>query len=209
MHLKLTCQQVLEQDTENQNSCQCSIFGACAHLCAIGYPPNERVWMWIGDCRPVIKRSLKKPVYICRCRHSFIIYYRISCLHLYFNSLLILPPPPYTHSWPVPQLEPSQIRLIVYQDCERRGRNVLFDSSTMKRGPEETPIPVSHAFTLLLHCVHCPSWQMGSNFSSVIYIALIIMITCRGFTGNQTLSRQAGRDSQEEVGHFEGACKGG
>uniref|UniRef100_H3DF84 Folliculin interacting protein 1 n=1 Tax=Tetraodon nigroviridis TaxID=99883 RepID=H3DF84_TETNG len=44
-------------------------------------------------------------------------------------------------SWPVPQLEPSQIRLIVYQDCERRGRNVLFDSSTMKRGPEETPVP--------------------------------------------------------------------
>ncbi|XP_067348109.1 folliculin-interacting protein 1 isoform X2 [Channa argus] len=41
-------------------------------------------------------------------------------------------------SWPLPQLEPSQIRLIVYQDCERRGRNVLFDSSTKKRGTEET-----------------------------------------------------------------------
>ncbi|XP_038563508.1 folliculin-interacting protein 1 isoform X2 [Micropterus salmoides] len=43
-------------------------------------------------------------------------------------------------SWPIPQLEPSQIRLIVYQDCERRGRNVLFDSSAKKRGTEETPI---------------------------------------------------------------------
>ncbi|XP_010731771.3 folliculin-interacting protein 1 isoform X2 [Larimichthys crocea] len=43
-------------------------------------------------------------------------------------------------SWPVPQLEPSQIRLIVYQDCERRGRNVLFDSNAKKRGTEETPI---------------------------------------------------------------------
>ncbi|CAL8365557.1 unnamed protein product [Lota lota] len=43
-------------------------------------------------------------------------------------------------SWPITQLEPSQIRLIVYQDCERRGRNVLFDSSAKKRGPEETPI---------------------------------------------------------------------
>ncbi|KAM9729343.1 folliculin-interacting protein 1 isoform 2-T2 [Menidia menidia] len=43
-------------------------------------------------------------------------------------------------SWPLPQLEPSQIRLIVYQDCERRGRNVLFDSNAKKRGPEETPI---------------------------------------------------------------------
>ncbi|XP_034033874.1 folliculin-interacting protein 1 isoform X2 [Thalassophryne amazonica] len=43
-------------------------------------------------------------------------------------------------SWPVPQLEPSQIRLIVYQDCERRGRNVLFDSNTKKRGTEETTV---------------------------------------------------------------------
>ncbi|TDH05087.1 hypothetical protein EPR50_G00140030 [Perca flavescens] len=43
-------------------------------------------------------------------------------------------------SWPVPQLEPSQIRLIVYQDCERRGRNVLFDSNAKKKGTEETPV---------------------------------------------------------------------
>ncbi|XP_031729931.1 folliculin-interacting protein 1 isoform X2 [Anarrhichthys ocellatus] len=43
-------------------------------------------------------------------------------------------------SWPIPQLEPSQIRLIVYQDCERRGRNVLFDSNAKKKGTEETPI---------------------------------------------------------------------
>ncbi|XP_029030141.1 folliculin-interacting protein 1 isoform X2 [Betta splendens] len=43
-------------------------------------------------------------------------------------------------SWPLPQLEPSQIRLIVYQDCERRGRNVLFDSNTKKRGAEEPSI---------------------------------------------------------------------
>ncbi|XP_037543795.1 folliculin-interacting protein 1 [Nematolebias whitei] len=42
-------------------------------------------------------------------------------------------------SWPLPQLEPSQIRLIVYQDCEKRGRNVLFDSNAKKRGTEETP----------------------------------------------------------------------
>ncbi|KAG8008530.1 Folliculin-interacting protein 1, partial [Nibea albiflora] len=48
-------------------------------------------------------------------------------------------------SWPVPQLEPSQIRLIVYQDCERRGRNVLFDSNAKKRGTEETPITSTEA----------------------------------------------------------------
>ncbi|XP_041656794.1 folliculin-interacting protein 1 isoform X2 [Cheilinus undulatus] len=48
-------------------------------------------------------------------------------------------------SWPVPQLEPGQIRLIVYQDCERRGRNVLFDSNVKKRGTEETPISSTEA----------------------------------------------------------------
>uniref|UniRef100_A0A4W6DX08 Folliculin interacting protein 1 n=1 Tax=Lates calcarifer TaxID=8187 RepID=A0A4W6DX08_LATCA len=53
-------------------------------------------------------------------------------------SLLCLLSLPF--SWPLPQLEPSQIRLIVYQDCERRGRNVLFDSNAKKRGTEETPI---------------------------------------------------------------------
>ncbi|XP_028573854.2 folliculin-interacting protein 1 isoform X1 [Podarcis muralis] len=36
-------------------------------------------------------------------------------------------------SWPLPEFDPSQIRLIVYQDCERRGRNVLFDSSAKRR----------------------------------------------------------------------------
>ncbi|XP_072302158.1 folliculin-interacting protein 1 isoform X2 [Eucyclogobius newberryi] len=43
-------------------------------------------------------------------------------------------------SWPVPQLEPCQIRLLVYQDCERRGRNVLFDSNAKKRGAEEANV---------------------------------------------------------------------
>ncbi|XP_066472439.1 folliculin-interacting protein 1 isoform X3 [Tiliqua scincoides] len=42
-------------------------------------------------------------------------------------------------SWPLPEFDPSQIRLIVYQDCERRGRNVLFDSSAKKR-IEDAPV---------------------------------------------------------------------
>ncbi|XP_019390608.1 PREDICTED: folliculin-interacting protein 1 isoform X1 [Crocodylus porosus] len=42
-------------------------------------------------------------------------------------------------SWPLPEFDPSQIRLIVYQDCERRGRNVLFDSS-VKRKSEDVPV---------------------------------------------------------------------
>ncbi|XP_030649617.1 folliculin-interacting protein 1 [Chanos chanos] len=43
-------------------------------------------------------------------------------------------------SWPAPELEPGQIRLIVYQDCERRGRHVLFDSTAKKRSAEEAPV---------------------------------------------------------------------
>nr|XP_020663445.1 folliculin-interacting protein 1 isoform X1 [Pogona vitticeps] len=38
--------------------------------------------------------------------------------------------------WPLPEFDPSQIRLIVYQDCERRGRNVLFDSSAKRRNED-------------------------------------------------------------------------
>ncbi|PKU36358.1 hypothetical protein llap_13338 [Limosa lapponica baueri] len=44
-------------------------------------------------------------------------------------------------SWPLPEFDPSQIRLIVYQDCERRGRNVLFDSSA-KRKIEDVSVSI-------------------------------------------------------------------
>ncbi|XP_075712554.1 folliculin-interacting protein 1 isoform X2 [Rhinoderma darwinii] len=36
-------------------------------------------------------------------------------------------------SWPSYEFDPSQIRLVVYQDCEKRGRNVLFDSSANRK----------------------------------------------------------------------------
>ncbi|XP_018111690.1 folliculin-interacting protein 1 isoform X3 [Xenopus laevis] len=42
----------------------------------------------------------------------------------------------YVFSWPSPEFDPSQIRLIVYQDCEKRGRNVLFDSNTKRKTDE-------------------------------------------------------------------------
>lgn len=45
-------------------------------------------------------------------------------------------------SWPLSEFDPNQIRLIVYQDCERRGRNVLFDSS-VKRKNEDMSVSVS------------------------------------------------------------------
>uniref|UniRef100_A0A3Q2X3I7 Folliculin interacting protein 1 n=1 Tax=Haplochromis burtoni TaxID=8153 RepID=A0A3Q2X3I7_HAPBU len=60
------------------------------------------------------------------------LFQKVFCYHIMMLLLM--------YSWPLPQLEPSQIRLIVYQDCERRGRNVLFDSAAKKRATEETPI---------------------------------------------------------------------
>ncbi|MEE6479279.1 hypothetical protein FKM82_012200 [Ascaphus truei] len=42
----------------------------------------------------------------------------------------------YVFSWPSPEFDPSQIRLTVYQDCEKRGRNVLFDSSAKRKAEE-------------------------------------------------------------------------
>ncbi|XP_038162747.1 folliculin-interacting protein 1 isoform X1 [Cyprinodon tularosa] len=74
-----------------------------------------------------------------------------TLFHKLFNKKNALSPPPRcskegpAFSWPLPQLEPSQIRLIVYQDCERRGRNVLFDSNAKKRGTEETPVTSTEA----------------------------------------------------------------
>ncbi|XP_039519496.1 folliculin-interacting protein 1 isoform X3 [Pimephales promelas] len=69
-----------------------------------------------------------------------------TLFHKLFNKKNALSPPAKSSkedqvfSWSSPELEPSQIRLIVYQDCERRGRNVLFDSDTRKRSMEEAPV---------------------------------------------------------------------
>ncbi|XP_061926125.1 folliculin-interacting protein 1 isoform X1 [Entelurus aequoreus] len=69
-----------------------------------------------------------------------------------FNKKSAFSPPPQrcnkeepAFSWPVPQLEPSHIRLIVYQDCERRGRNVLFDSNAKKKSAEDSHLTGTEA----------------------------------------------------------------
>ncbi|XP_026090008.1 folliculin-interacting protein 1-like isoform X3 [Carassius auratus] len=69
-----------------------------------------------------------------------------TLFHKLFNKRNAFSPPAKCNkddvvfSWSSPELEPSQIRLIVYQDCERRGRNVLFDSDTRKRSSEDAPV---------------------------------------------------------------------
>ena len=40
------------------------------------------------------------------------------------------------HSWSCSELDLNEIRLIVYQDCERRGRQVLFDSKAVHKMEE-------------------------------------------------------------------------
>ncbi|XP_057403158.1 folliculin-interacting protein 2 isoform X1 [Balaenoptera acutorostrata] len=42
-------------------------------------------------------------------------------------------PPERDHSWSCSELDLNEIRLIVYQDCERRGRQVLFDSKAVHK----------------------------------------------------------------------------
>ncbi|XP_073727124.1 folliculin-interacting protein 1 isoform X1 [Misgurnus anguillicaudatus] len=69
-----------------------------------------------------------------------------TLFHKLFNKGKALSPPVKCNkedavfSWASPELDPSQIRLIVYQDCERRGRNVLFDSDARKRSTEDAPV---------------------------------------------------------------------
>lgn len=174
------------------------------HICCMC--ERERV-----NCRPVIRSSLREPVYVCDCRHGFIIYHHFSCLHRNLGSFLINPfLSSSPHSWPVPQLEPSQIRLIVYQDCERRGRNVLFDSSTMKRGPEETPVPVSHAFTSLCSTErsgHLCIWAQISIRCYLYTVAPFIVITCRGFTDPESVPPDREKLPVNRGSRW--ACKGG
>lgn len=90
-------------------------------------------------------------------------------------------------SWPIPQLEPSQIRLIVYQDCERRGRNVLFDSNAKKRGTEETPITVSHMFVLCMLPFGSPS------------LVLLMGIECSRLCCNQRSTDVVDRKSDIDI----------
>lgn len=40
------------------------------------------------------------------------------------------------HSWSCSEFDLNEIRLIVYQDCERRGRQVLFDSKAVHKTEE-------------------------------------------------------------------------
>ncbi|XP_049597887.1 folliculin-interacting protein 1 isoform X1 [Syngnathus scovelli] len=69
-------------------------------------------------------------------------------------------------SWTIPQLEPSHIRLIVYQDCERRGRNVLFDSNAKKRGTDDAHLPGTEGQVKMFN-KYCRLRPTGGSSSSL------------------------------------------
>uniref|UniRef100_A0A671SUG6 Rap guanine nucleotide exchange factor 6-like n=1 Tax=Sinocyclocheilus anshuiensis TaxID=1608454 RepID=A0A671SUG6_9TELE len=79
--------------------------------------------------------------------------------------------------WSSPELESSQIRLIVYQDCERRGRNVLFDSDVRKRSTEDAPVTdlntiYTHLFQMDVLC-HLREHQLSADSISTCWFVLL------------------------------------
>lgn len=167
------------------------------------------VWMWMGECRPGISSSLRELVYICGCRHGFIIYFCISCLHLYFNSFLIGPflcPPTQLASPPAGAQSDQTDSLSGLREARQKCPLWL-------QHDEEGPGGNTHPCESRLHCVvklcALSVFANGVKFQfSVIYIAPIIVITCRGFTETQRLSLQAGRNALLTRGS-RCVCKGG
>lgn len=95
-----------------------------------------------------------------------------------FNNLFLI------YSWSSSEFDLNEIRLIVYQDCERRGRQVLFDSTAVRK-IDEAVIQVWNvncAFVLSLFClpsqnqdflkqqcqIHNPICDLSLVLSSVI-----------------------------------------
>ncbi|XP_048189972.1 folliculin-interacting protein 1 isoform X1 [Perognathus longimembris pacificus] len=94
-------------------------------------------------------------------------------------------------SWPLPEFDPSQIRLIVYQDCERRGRNVLFDSS-VKRKSEDTSVSklCSDAQVKVFGkcCQLKPGGDSSSSLDSSITLSSDVKEQCPKYQGSRCSS---------------------
>uniref|UniRef100_A0A8C9QBU2 Folliculin interacting protein 1 n=1 Tax=Spermophilus dauricus TaxID=99837 RepID=A0A8C9QBU2_SPEDA len=93
--------------------------------------------------------------------------------------------------WPLPEFDPSQIRLIVYQDCERRGRNVLFDSS-VKRKNEDTSVSklCSDAQVKVFGkcCQLKPGGDSSSSLDSSITLSSDVKDQCPKYQGSRCSS---------------------
>ncbi|KAM6150546.1 folliculin-interacting protein 1 isoform 1-T1 [Erethizon dorsatum] len=94
-------------------------------------------------------------------------------------------------SWPLSEFDPSQIRLIVYQDCERRGRNVLFDSS-VKRKNEDTSVSklCSDAQVKVFGkcCQLKPGGDSSSSLDSSVTLSSDVKDQCPKYQGSRCSS---------------------
>ncbi|KFO65364.1 Folliculin-interacting protein 2, partial [Corvus brachyrhynchos] len=68
-------------------------------------------------------------------------------------------------SWSSSEFDLNEIRLIVYQDCERRGRQVLFDSKAVRKIDEAVVQKMADEASVKISAKNCQATN-GSNVSS-------------------------------------------
>ncbi|XP_008640142.1 folliculin-interacting protein 2 isoform X2 [Corvus cornix cornix] len=69
------------------------------------------------------------------------------------------------NSWSSSEFDLNEIRLIVYQDCERRGRQVLFDSKAVRKIDEAVVQKMADEASVKISAKNCQATN-GSNVSS-------------------------------------------
>ncbi|XP_039555971.1 folliculin-interacting protein 2 isoform X2 [Passer montanus] len=69
-------------------------------------------------------------------------------------------------SWSSSELDLNEIRLIVYQDCERRGRQVLFDSKAVRKIDEAVVQKMADEASVKTSTKNCQASNGNSNVSS-------------------------------------------
>ncbi|NWR96668.1 FNIP2 protein, partial [Motacilla alba] len=69
-------------------------------------------------------------------------------------------------SWSSSELDLNEIRLIVYQDCERRGRQVLFDSKAVRKIDEAVVQKMADEASVKTSAKNCQATNGNNNVSS-------------------------------------------
>ncbi|NWT64045.1 FNIP2 protein, partial [Prunella himalayana] len=69
-------------------------------------------------------------------------------------------------SWSSSELDLNEIRLIVYQDCERRGRQVLFDSKAVRKIDEAVVQKMAEEASVKTSAKNCQASNGNNNVSS-------------------------------------------
>ncbi|XP_008847526.1 folliculin-interacting protein 1 isoform X1 [Nannospalax galili] len=94
-------------------------------------------------------------------------------------------------SWPLPEFDPSQIRLIIYQDCERRGRNVLFDSSVPRKSEDSSVSKLCSDAQVKVFGKCCqlkPGGDSSSSLDSSITLSSDVKDQCPKYQGSRCSS---------------------